>query len=83
MAPTILIVGATGNTGRSVVETVSDAISTNKALAAYRIIALTRSSNSSVAQKLANLPNVSIEEKNWVDISPDWLRERNVVKAFV
>lgn len=83
MVPTILVVGATGNTGRSVVETLSDSINTSEALAGYRIIALTRSSNSSVAQKLAKLLNVSIEEYNWVDISPDWLRERNVVKAFV
>lgn len=83
MASTILIVGATGNTGRSVVETLSNSINTNQALAGYRIIALTRSSESPVAQKLAQLPNVTIEEKNWVGISPDWLRERNVVKAFV
>ncbi|KFY35666.1 hypothetical protein V494_05706 [Pseudogymnoascus sp. VKM F-4513 (FW-928)] len=83
MVPTILVVGATGNTGRSVVETLSDSINTSEALAGYRIIALTRSSNSSVAQKLVKLPNVTIEEYNWVDISPDWLRERNVVKAFI
>ncbi|ESZ90924.1 NmrA-like family protein [Sclerotinia borealis F-4128] len=83
MASTILIVGATGNTGRSVVETLSNSINTNQALAGYRIIALTRSSESPVAQKLAQLPNVTIEEKNWVGISPDWLRERNVVKAFI
>lgn len=83
MAPAILIVGATGNTGRSVVATLSESINTTRALAGHCIIALTRSSDSSVAQNLAKLPNVSIQEKNWVDISPDWLRERNVVKAFV
>lgn len=83
MAPTILIVGATGNTGQSVVETLSNSINTSKALAGHRIIALTRSSESATAQTLAKLPNVSIEVKNWVDISADWLREHNVVKAFV
>ncbi|KFY96738.1 hypothetical protein V498_02510 [Pseudogymnoascus sp. VKM F-4517 (FW-2822)] len=83
MAPVILIVGATGNTGRSVVETLSDSINTNEALAGYHIIAQTRSSNSPTAQALARLPHVSIEEKNWVDISADWLKERNVVKAFI
>ncbi|THV53637.1 hypothetical protein BGAL_0046g00430 [Botrytis galanthina] len=82
MAPTILIVGATGNTGRSVVETLSDSINNNKTLAGYRIIALTRNSDSLTAQKLGKLSNVTIEEKNWVDISPEWLKERNVVKAF-
>lgn len=83
MAPSILIVGATGNTGRSVVETLSDSINTSKALAGYRIIALTRSSDSPTAQKLSKLPNVTVEEKTWVDISAEWLKERNVVKAFV
>lgn len=83
MAPTILIVGATGNTGRSVVETLSESINDNKVLAGYRIIALTRSANSPAAQKLSDLPNVIVEEKSWVDISPEWLQERNVVKAFV
>jgi uncharacterized protein YbjT (DUF2867 family) len=83
MAPTILIVGATGNTGRSVVETLSDSVSNNKNLAGYRIIALTRSTDSPAAQNLAKLPNVTVEEKTWVDITPEWLKERNVVKAFV
>ena len=83
MAPTILIVGATGNTGRSVVETLSSSVDSSETPAGHRIIALTRSSDSPAAQKLAKMPNVSVEEKTWVDISPDWLRERNVVKAFV
>jgi uncharacterized protein YbjT (DUF2867 family) len=83
MALTILVVGATGNTGRSVVETLSNSINTNEALAGYRIIAQTRSSNSPAAQRFARLPHVSIEEKNWVDIDADWLKERGVVKAFV
>ncbi|KAF7903817.1 uncharacterized protein EAF01_006866 [Botrytis porri] len=105
MAPTILIVGATGNTGRSVVETLSsstitrisllllysgklpptlsDSINNNNTLAGHRIIALTRSSDSPTAQRLGKLPNVTIEEKTWVDISPKWLKERNVVKVFI
>lgn len=83
MAPTILIVGATGNTGRSVVETLSESINDNKTLAGYQIIALTRNTDSPTAQNLGKLPNVTIEGKNWVDISPEWLKERNVVKAFV
>lgn len=84
MAPTILVVGSTGNTGRSVVETLSASIKNgNKALAGHQIIALTRSSSSETARKFAKLDHVTVEEKNWVDIKPDWLQERNVVKAFV
>ncbi|KAK6600588.1 hypothetical protein H4I96_07914 [Botrytis cinerea] len=83
MAPTILIVGATGNTGRSVVKTLSDSINNNKKVAGHRIIALTRSLDSFTAQTISKLPNVTIEEKNWVDINPEWLKERNVVKAFI
>ncbi|PQE28280.1 hypothetical protein CJF30_00011031 [Rutstroemia sp. NJR-2017a BBW] len=81
--PTILIVGATGNTGRNVVETLSELSKTSKALQGHRFLALTRSSSSGVAQKLAKLSGVSIEEENWVDITSDWLKERNVVKAFI
>jgi len=46
MAPTILVVGATGNTGRGVVETLSKLRDSNKVIAGYRIIALTRPSES-------------------------------------
>lgn len=77
MAPTILVAGATGNTGRGVVETLSTTFS------GHRIVALTRSSSGAVAQTLATLPNVDIAEKNWVDITPDWLRNNNVFRAFI
>lgn len=74
---TILIAGATGNTGRSVVETLS------KSSRGYRILALTRSAKSAVAQKLAQLPGVQVEEQSWVEITADWLRQRGVVRAFI
>lgn len=83
MPSIILIVGATGNTGRSVVETLSESINNSAALTGYRIIALTRSLDSPTAQKLSRFPNLTIEEKNWVDISAEWLTKRSVVKAFV
>ncbi|OAA71824.1 NAD(P)-binding domain protein [Akanthomyces lecanii RCEF 1005] len=83
MAPTILIAGATGNTGRGVVETLSDLLRTNITLSGHRILALTRSSGGAIAQKLAALPNVEIAEKNWVDVTADWLRHNNVVRAFI
>ncbi|KAK0705851.1 hypothetical protein B0T21DRAFT_377682 [Apiosordaria backusii] len=76
MAPTILVVGATGNTGQSVVETLSKS-------STHQIIALTRSSNSPVAKHFATLPNVQVLEKNWVDVDADWLREHEIVRAFI
>ncbi|KFX90793.1 hypothetical protein V490_06273 [Pseudogymnoascus sp. VKM F-3557] len=83
ITPTILVVGATGNTGRSVVETLSASFKTSEALAGHRIIGLTRSWGNPIARKLAELPHVYIEEVNWVDIGPEWLKDRNVVRAFI
>ncbi|KAI0108588.1 hypothetical protein GGR51DRAFT_514309 [Nemania sp. FL0031] len=83
MAPALLIAGATGNTGRGVVETLSKLVETHSAISGYRIIALTRSSNGEAAQKLARLPSVEVIEKNWIEITPEWLRENDVVRAFV
>ncbi|CAP61778.1 uncharacterized protein PODANS_5_3160 [Podospora anserina S mat+] len=76
MAPTYLIVGATGNTGQSVVETLSK-------LSTCAVIALTRSLHSPVAKHLATLPNVQVLEKNWMDITAQWLREHEIERAFV
>lgn len=83
MTPTILIVGATGNTGRGVVDTLSRLLVTNQTFSGHRILALTRSSNSPTAQQLARLPNVEVVEQNWTEIATEWLRERNVVRAFI
>ncbi|KAF7559913.1 hypothetical protein G7046_g4253 [Stylonectria norvegica] len=83
MAPTILVAGATGNTGKNVVETLSRLISSKTALPGYRVLALTRDANGTVAQHFAGLPHVEVEEKRWVNITPEWLRERNVERAFI
>ncbi|KAK3308260.1 uncharacterized protein B0T15DRAFT_523980 [Chaetomium strumarium] len=85
MAPTILVVGATGNTGRSVVETLSKFLngSDNTTLPDHQVVALTRSLNNPVAQHLATLPGVQVLEHNWVDITADWLRGHQVVRAFI
>lgn len=83
MAPTILIVGATGNTGRSVAETLPKLLKTSHLLSGHRVIALTRSMDSPVAQQLAKLSGVEVIVKNWVEITPDWLREHQVVRAFI
>ncbi|KAI1171418.1 hypothetical protein F4777DRAFT_54013 [Nemania sp. FL0916] len=83
MAPTILITASTGNTGRGVVETLSKMRETNSFVSGHRIVALTRSANGPVAQGFAKLPGIEVVEKNWVEVTADWLRENNVVRAFV
>ncbi|CAK1365663.1 hypothetical protein CB0940_09850 [Cercospora beticola] len=83
MAPTILIVGATGNTGRSVVETLPELLAKSQTLSSHNILALTRSKSGAAAQKLAQLPGVELEEQNWVEITETWLRERNITRIFI
>jgi uncharacterized protein YbjT (DUF2867 family) len=83
MAPSILIVGATGNTGRAVAQALSELLQSSTTLSGTRIIALTRSSTSPAAHKLAKLPGVEVIEQNWVEITADWLREHQVVRAFI
>ncbi|KAJ5945268.1 hypothetical protein N7516_005436 [Penicillium verrucosum] len=83
MSPSILIVGATGNTGQAVVETLPKLLQSSNALSDHRVIALTRSSKSPVAQRLAKVSGVEVIEKNWVDITSDWLREHQVTRAFI
>ena len=82
MAPTILIVGATGNTGRSVVETLPKLLQNTK-LSSYRILALTRSKGSAAAKKLAKISGVEVLEKNWTAIDDQWLREHQVKRLFI
>ena len=83
MAPTILIAGATGNTGKGVVETLPALLASHKALSGYRILALTRSASSPTAKEFAKLPGVEVLEKNWVEIDTEWLKEHGVVRAFI
>ncbi|KAJ3530757.1 hypothetical protein NM208_g9186 [Fusarium decemcellulare] len=83
MSPTILVAGATGNTGRSVVETLSQLLDTKTALSNPTIVAITRSANGDAAQQLAKLPHVQVIELSWVDVTADWLREHNVVRVFI
>ncbi|KAJ6115355.1 hypothetical protein N7486_001133 [Penicillium sp. IBT 16267x] len=83
MAPAILIVGATGNTGRSVVKELPKLLQASNALSEHRIIALTRSSKSPEALQLATLPGVELVEQNWIEVTSDWLREHEVVRVFI
>ena len=83
MAPTILIVGATGNTGKNVVKTLVKLLESSKTLSDHRVMALTRTANSPVARQLAELPHVEVAEKNWPEIDAAWLQEHQVVRAFI
>lgn len=83
MAPTILIVGATGNTGRSVVETLPKLLKNNPSLAQHQILALTRSKESPAAQKLAAVPGVEVAEQHWNEITAEWFREHEVERVFI
>ncbi|KAF2845366.1 NAD(P)-binding protein [Plenodomus tracheiphilus IPT5] len=83
MAPAFLIVGATGNTGRGVVQTLSENIRSSPEFSNHRIIALTRSTSGSSAKALAALPNIEVLEYTWTEITPDWLKEHEVERAFI
>lgn len=83
MAPTILIVGATGNTGRNVVKTLAKLLDSSKTLSDHRILALTRTANSPAARNLAESPRIEVAEKNWHEIDAAWLQEHQVVRAFI
>ncbi|KAG2205927.1 hypothetical protein INT46_002218 [Mucor plumbeus] len=81
MTPTILIVGATGNTGKSVVRNLSRLLQSQNSK--YRILGLTRSLNSTTSQELAKLPQVEMQEIDWTTIEAAWLKEQDVVKAYI
>lgn len=83
MAPTILIVGATGNTGQETVRTLSKLLDSSKTFSSYRLLAQTRSANGAAAQKLAKLPHVQVIEHAWSEITQDWLRDQQVIRAFI
>ena len=83
MTPSILIVGATGNTGRAVARMLPKLLQSSSTLSGTRIIGLTRSSSSPVARELAEVPGVEVIEQNWVEITAEWLREQQVVRAFI
>ena len=79
MTPTILVVGATGNTGKHVVHGLSTLLESNQ----HRILGLTRSLDSPTCKELASIPQVEMLEKDWTQIDAAWLKDQNVVRAFV
>ncbi|KAI7895313.1 uncharacterized protein EV154DRAFT_457840 [Mucor mucedo] len=80
MAPTILVVGATGNTGKNVIHNLPKLIQSSSN---YRILGLTRSLNNPVSQELAAIPQVEMQEKDWTTIDANWLKEQEVVRVFI
>lgn len=83
MSPTFLVIGSTGNTSHAVVETLSKLLQNGGPFSQYRILALTGNVKEEVARHLATLPRVQVVDLNWVDITAAWLRENNVIRAFV
>ncbi|KAL4748762.1 hypothetical protein BDW72DRAFT_205372 [Aspergillus terricola var. indicus] len=81
--PTILIVGATGNTGQAVTTTLRALLKASSTLAHYRVLGLTRSLDTPIAQHLSSLPGVEMQEENWPDITAPWLQANRVVRAFI
>ncbi|KAF4553488.1 Hypothetical protein D9617_7g032160 [Elsinoe fawcettii] len=83
MVSTILIAGATGNTGRGVVDLLPKLLQESQAFKDHRVLALTRSKDSAVAKQIAKLHNVEVVEQDWTEITPAWLLQENVVRAFI
>jgi uncharacterized protein YbjT (DUF2867 family) len=82
MTPTILVVGATGNSGQNVVRTLSSILPSTLG-EDHRIIALTRNASSTIAQAFSKLPSVKVIEKDWTTIDTAWIKEHNVIRAFI
>lgn len=83
MSPSILIVGATGNTGVGVVNTIMD-IASKTAFANHEIIALTRDTNGTSAKKLASAhPSLKMIAQDWTMIDAKWLEEHEVERLFI
>jgi uncharacterized protein YbjT (DUF2867 family) len=83
MLPSFLIVGATGNTGRGVVEILSNTIRASPIFSKHRILAQTRLADSPTAKEFADLSNVEVVELNWPTITSQWLREHGVERVFI
>lgn len=83
MSPTILVVGATGNTGRSVIHSLPKLLQSSKSLANHRILGLTRSLQNPTAQELSKLPHVEFAEVDWTTIDAAWLREQDVERVYI
>ncbi|CZR66550.1 related to NmrA-like family protein [Phialocephala subalpina] len=81
MAPTILVIGATGNTGKNVIRQLPKLLESSTT--PYRILGLTRSLDNPASQKLAKLPKVEMQEKDWATIDTAWLQSQDVVRVYI
>jgi uncharacterized protein YbjT (DUF2867 family) len=81
----ILVVGATGNTGSSTVKHLSQLISSllTTSKVPHRIIALTRSADSAAAKQLKQLKHVEVRENDWTSINSAWLIEAKVTRVYL
>ncbi|CAF1057919.1 unnamed protein product [Adineta steineri] len=82
----ILVVGATGNTGSSVVKHLSGLISNSSSSLdqqPWQIIALTRDANSTASKQLSQLNHVEIKEKDWTAIDSTWLIETKISRVYL
>lgn len=82
-APSILVVGATGNTGGGFIHTLADSIHKSSRFANHRIIGLTRNAQSETARRLASIPNVTMMEQDWTMIDTEWLKQHHVQRLFI
>ncbi|KZL84207.1 hypothetical protein CI238_11761 [Colletotrichum incanum] len=82
MTPTILVIGATGNTGKSVVRHLPKLLESSMD-GAYRVLGLTRSLSSPTSQQLAKLPHIEMLEKDWTTIDAAWLRSQEVTRVYI
>jgi uncharacterized protein YbjT (DUF2867 family) len=82
MISTILVIGATGNTGKSVVRCLPALLESSKN-GPYRVLGLTRSLSSPASQKLVGLPHVEMLEKDWTTIDAAWLRSQKVTRVYI
>ena len=83
MSANFLIVGATGNTGKPLVEKLSSLIQQSSTFSDHRILALTRSRESPHAQGLSKLPSVEVIEQNWVNVDAPWLVSHSITRVFI
>jgi uncharacterized protein YbjT (DUF2867 family) len=81
MTLSILMVGATGNTGRNVVRTLPNLLKAT--IGSHRVLALTRDVKSSAPQDLAKITRVELIEKYLTEIDAAWLKAHGAIRAFV
>ncbi|ATZ56204.1 hypothetical protein BCIN_13g00530 [Botrytis cinerea B05.10] len=78
MAPTILIIGATGNTGLPLTTHLSAHLPPQQ-----KILALTRSPTSPSALYLSTLPSVQVLQYSYPEITSAWLLSHEIEKVFI